>query len=198
MIKRLALIALLAVCSACAPVPQHRYVADVPSQSIVYATCPANKHVPVGALFVVDEVRATVGLLRAGNRDYVEVQFDVPPGRTLTLQSDVLQLTRGSVSHDSVIPNVSLGNYRIEDRYSTNAAVQKDMLPATAPMVGGTVGSGATTSDKHYWLAAYVDAARADDVWITLPPFTINGTPGLIEPIHFKRRWITIIAMINC
>jgi len=198
MVKWLTLIALALACVACAPVPQHRYVADVPEDSLVYASCPANKHVPVGALFTVDGVHATVGLFRAGDRDYVEVQFDVPPGKTLTLQSDVLKLTQGSLTRDSVVPNVSTDNYRIEDRYSTNPALQKGMLPATAPMVGGTVGTGALISDKHYWLATYVDAAAADDVWITLPPFSINGSPAGLEPIHFKRRLIMIIAMINC
>jgi hypothetical protein len=198
MAKWLTLIALFLTCGACAPVPQHRYVADVPKDSVVYASCPANKHVPVGALFTVDGVHATVGLFRAGNRDYVEVQFDVPPGTTLTLQSAVLKLTHGTVTNDSVIPNVSIGNYRIEDRYSTNPAMQKDMPPATTPMVGGRVGEGEFESDKHYWLATYVDAAKADDVWITLPPFSINGTPERLDPIHFKRRLITIIAMINC
>jgi hypothetical protein len=198
MFKSLCLIALLAACTACAPVPQHRYVADVPEDSLVYAYCPMNKRVPVGALFTVDDIHATVGLFRAGDRDYVEVQFDVPPGKTLTLQSDVLKLTHGSVTNDSVIPNVSMGNYRIEDRYKTSPSVQNGMVPATTPMIGGRVGQGAYESDKHYWLAAYVDAAKADDVWVTLPPFTINDTPTRIEPIHFKRRIIVIIAMINC
>jgi hypothetical protein len=65
----------------------------------------------------------------------------VPPGKTLALQSGVLKLTRGSVTKDSVIPGVGLGNYRIEAWYSTDPAVKSGMLPVTAPMIGGTVGS---------------------------------------------------------
>lgn len=198
MIRWLTLLALTVACAACAPVPQHRYVADVPEDSLVYSSCPPNKHVPVGALFTVDGVHATVGLFTAGDRDYVEVQFDVPPGKTLTLQSAVLRLARGGLTRDSVIANVSAANVRIEDRYRTRPALQSVLLPATTPMVGGRVGDGAFASDKHFWLATYVDAAKADDVWITLPPFSINGTPERLEPVHFKRRLITIIAMINC
>jgi len=29
-------------CSACAPVPVHRYVADVPDGELVYVNCPLN------------------------------------------------------------------------------------------------------------------------------------------------------------
>src|SRR5689334_2463892 len=123
MIKWLTLIGLLMACGACAPVPRHLYVADVPKESLVYAYCPMNKHVPVGALFTVDGVHATVGLFSGGDRDYVEVQFDVPPGTTLTLQSDVLRLARGRVTQDNIIPNVSPNNYPIEIRYDSKHAV---------------------------------------------------------------------------
>ena len=34
--------------------------------------------------------------------------------------------------------------------------------------------------------------------WIRLPEFTVNGIPVSLEDIHFQRRLMIMVALINC
>jgi hypothetical protein len=187
-------------CAGCAPVPQRLYVADAPDGELVYASCPLNKHVPVGVAFERDGVHLQVSLSKYAGRDYVEVRFDIPDGRTIVLQSGTVQVRRdaSSLAQESVFPNVSLVDTPIVNSYSGGPLAEQWRLPIDAPLVGARFVDGPLTWDKHFWLATYVATASADDVWVSLPAFTINGRPANLAPIHFRSKRVIIIALINC
>src|SRR5581483_1058823 len=177
-------------CSACAPVPVHRYVADVPDGELVYASCPLNKHVPTGVLFERDGVHVEVSIDKDLRRDYIEVRLDVPDGKTVVLQNGTVTLRRdrSQVTHESEFPNVSLVSAPIINSYSHAPRAEERLLPIRTPLVGEHFNDGALSWDKHFWLATYVDTGSAEDIWVTLPAFTINGTPTNVAPLHFRRR----------
>jgi hypothetical protein len=191
-------IAVVLLCAACAPVPQYRYVPDAADGKVVYAYCRLNSHVPVGVEVTREGVQTIVSLARNDGRDYVELQFDVPAGKTVVLQSNALELDRGDSqpAQESVFPNVSLVDTPIVN--SQAPSMQSLMLPIGAPLVGATFGPGPSSPNKNFWLATYVDTLSAHDVWITLPAFTINGTPVRLDRFHMQRRLLVIIALINC
>jgi hypothetical protein len=178
----------------------HWYVADVPDGEIVYSQCPFNKHVPTGVALERDGVRMQVSIFRNQGRDFIQVWLQVPEGKTVVLQNGTVTVRRdrSQLAHDSAFPNVSLVDNPIVNSYSRGPGVQEQRLAIGVPLVGERLTSGGYSWDKNFWLATYVDTASADDIWVTLPAFTINGAPANIAPLHFHRKLIIEVALINC
>ena len=188
------------VCAACVPVPTHVYVADGAVGSLVYSECSLNSHVPAAVSLVQQEVHALVSLVQAGRGRYVEVRFDVPPGKTLALQGDGVRVDRRTSQPvlEARIPNVSRVDTPGINSYSDVPALRAQMLPVRAPLVGGRIEAGSRSSDRHYWIAARVDADGADDVWVTLPAVTVNDLAVVFPEVHFQHRLIVAVLVVNC
>jgi hypothetical protein len=159
-----------------------------------------NKHLPEGIAFTREGVRVTVRLGKQGSRDYVDVRLEIPAGKTVVLRSHTIKLDRRDSRpvQESVLPNINPVGPAIVSSYSGNPAWQKEMLPVDTPLAGSTTIDHAMVLHKNFWFAAYIDPMSAQDIWITLPQLTINGKPVGVEDVHFKRRLMILVALINC
>ena len=200
MSTRIATLLAAAAGAACVPVPMHVYVADGTVGSLVYAECSLNHHVPVAVRMAQQKVHALVSLVQTGTMRHVEVRFDVPPGKTLTLQADGVRVDRRTSQPvlEARIPNVSRVDTPAVNSYRELPALKEQMLPVRAPLVGGRIEMGSRSSDRHYWIAARVDTEGADDVWVTLPALTVNDVAVAFPEVHFQRRLIAAVFVINC
>ena len=115
----------------------------------------------------------------------VEVRFDVPAGNTLMLRDDVVTIDPGN-SQPVVRASIASVNPAAPARYAETPAIRKLLLPANAPLPGGRLNLGAYSSDRHYWVAARFDTRLADDVWVTLPAFTLDGAVASFPELHFQ------------
>jgi len=181
------------------PLPTPLYEPDAAQGTVLYAACTLNSQVPAGLRVTVAGVAAQVSLSRHAGRDVVEARFDVPPGRTLQLQ-------HGTVAFDTDRPRssgrvefgvVSLVDTPIVNNANPAPGMEKYHLPVTAPLPGGMAMPGGRV-DRHFWLASYLDLADADEVWLSLPPFTVDGSPATLPRLHFRRRYVVVGAVLNC
>lgn len=198
--KRMAAAFAALACAACAPIPLHVYVADGLDGSLEYSTCSFNKHVPVAVTVARGGVRSRVSLVQADTRGFVEVRFDVPDGKTLILKDSVVRVDRRDARPvlEATIPNISKVDTPSINSYSDLPALKALMLPVGTPLEGGRLVIGKSSWDRHYWIAARVDTEAADEVWVTLPPLTVNGVPASLPEIHFQRKLVVAVALINC
>jgi hypothetical protein len=159
-----------------------------------------NGHLPEGIVFTREDVQVTVRLWRNDGRDYVDVQLEIPEGKTVMLRTHAIKLDRrdSRPARESVPPNISPVGSPIVTSYSREPALQKEMLPMNTRLVGGTTVDHAMVLHKNFWFAAYIEPASAQDIWITLPELTINGIPVVLKDIHFRRRLMIMVALINC
>jgi hypothetical protein len=159
-----------------------------------------NGHLPDGIVFTREGVPVTVGLGKNHGRDYVYVGLEIPEGKTVVLRTYAIKLDRrdSRPARESVFPNISPVGTPILTSYSREPALQKEMLPVNTPLVGSTTVDHAMVLHKNFWFAAYIEPASAQDIWITLPEFTINGIPIVLKDIHFQRRLMILVALINC
>jgi hypothetical protein len=118
----------------------------------------------------------------------------------IVLRTDAIKLDRRDTRpvQESVLPNISPMGPAIVPGYSRGPAWQKEMLPTNTQLVGSTTVDAFTVLQKHFWFAAYIEPVSAQDIWITLPEFTVNGIPVGLEDIHFQRRLMIMVALINC
>jgi hypothetical protein len=130
----------------------------------------------------------------------VDVQLEIPEGKTVVLRTYAIKLDRrdSRPARESVLPNINPVGPAIVTSYSRDPAWQKVMLPMNTQLVGSTTADHAMVLHKNFWFAAYIEPASAQDIWITLPEFTINGIPVGLEDIHFQRRLMILVALINC
>lgn len=184
----------------CAPIPIHVYAPRVPGAQIVYSSCAFNSHVPVGVLVAAASVEARVSLATHNGRPYVEARFDIPEGSTVILRGStvLVETANPHSSSQAEFPVVSLVDTPIINNYSSVPGAQQWRLPTTAPLVGQRMQAGHVSFNRHFWLATYVEAASASDVWLTLPQFTVNGTPASLPRLHFHRESVVAVALINC
>ncbi|MEO8279802.1 MAG: hypothetical protein ABI564_08930 [Ideonella sp.] len=188
------------ICCACAPLPMSIYVADAPKSNLVYSSCSFNTHVPMAVRLTAGPVLATLSLSKHDGRPYVQLQLDVPEGVTWVFDDDTVQITTANpvtMSH-ARFPSVSLVDAPILNSYSSVAAAQSRQVPVRSPLVGGRLQIGATTSDRHFWLAAYVDTASAKEVVVALPGFRVNGVSTTLAPVRFRAETVLAIALMNC
>jgi hypothetical protein len=186
--------------AGCAPVPTQVYVPDVPAGQVVYSTCPFNTHIPVGVALGVHGVDARVSLGRHDGRTFVELRLDVPEGTTVVLQDG--RITLETIDPPGMtraeFPVVSLVDTPIVNGVSRAEGADAWRQPITAPLVGRRMQAGSRSFNRHFWLAAYVDTASADEFWLGLPAFTINATPVSLPRLHFRRRTAVAVALLNC
>ncbi|OUM04086.1 hypothetical protein [Variovorax sp. JS1663] len=95
-------------------------------------------------------------------------------------------------------PNVSLIDGPIVNSYTTSSAVAPFQLPVRTPLVGGRTTIQCAAWDRHFWIAAPVaERPMPDELWITLPGFTINATPARIAPLHYRERRQLVAASLR-
>jgi len=186
--------------AACVPLPTQRYVADVPGGKLLYSTCAFNSHVPTGVSLNIQDIELLVSLARHEGRDFIEVRFDIPEGKTLQLPEPTAKVeTSASATYAQVrFPAVSLVDAPILNNASAVPAVQQDQLPPTALLVGQRVMAGGAAFSKHFWLATYIDTGDAEDVWVTLAAPLVDGSARPVPRIHFRRQSMTVVALFNC
>jgi hypothetical protein len=95
-------------------------------------------------------------------------------------------------------PLVSLVDNPIVNNFSTVPGVSEQHVPITTALVGERVVIGGASYPRHFWLATYVESASAQDVWLTLPRFTVNGVATSPPRVHFRRRTVLAVAVFNC
>ncbi len=197
-LKRAVLCGAALASAACAPVPMHWYVGDGAVGTLEYGPCAPTRGTPIGVVLERDGVRALVTTMQTYVKaPWVDVRFDVPEGRTLALQESVIRVDRrdGSPPLEGSIPNVSRVDTPHINSYNETPAIRQLMLPVDAPLVGGFIGR--TGFIRHYWITAPIDTDGADDVWISVPSFTIDGVSTKLPAIHFQRKLI-VAAVGNC
>jgi hypothetical protein len=196
----LALLSSALIAAACAPIPLWVYAPEMPDTKVIYSSCPFNSHVPVGAGIAAAGIEATVSLTSYDGRPYVEARLDVPEGITVILQEGEVKIKTASPYSFSQaeFPLVSLIDRPIINNYSAIPALQQHRMPIMAPLVGHRIVAGNRSFNRHFWLATYVDTATAQDVWLDLPRFTVNGISASFPQLHFHRRPIVAVALFNC
>ena len=142
---------------------------------------------------------ATLALAKHDGR-YVQLQLDIPPGTTVAFDDDAVSLETSSPSTvtQSRFPSVSLVDTPILNSYSTVPAAQRQQISVRTQLVGGSLQMGARTSDRHFWLATYVDTASAEEVTVSLPRFRLNGVSTSLPPVRFRAQTVLGVALINC
>jgi len=195
-----AMLAAAVVGAACAPLPMRLYVGETPQSTLVYSTCSFNTHVPVAVRLTAGDVLATLALAKHDGRPYVQLQLDIPTGTTVAFDDDAvsLQTVNPSTVTLSRFPSASLVDTPILNSYSTVPAAQRQQVSVRTPLVGGSLQMGARTSDRHFWLATYVDTASAEEVTVSLPRFRLNGVSTSLPPVRFRAQTVLGVALINC
>ncbi|MEO8836048.1 MAG: hypothetical protein ABI364_04860 [Caldimonas sp.] len=177
--------------------PMQIYVADGAVGSPVYERCSLAPDLPVGVMLERPQLHAVVSVAQDLDRARVSVRFDVPDGSTLVLRENTIRID----SRDGTPPRLAAFanvNPAAPARSPETSAIQKLVLPADAPLVGGRLRLGNASSDKHYWIVAPVDGRLESDVWVTLPKFTIDDTPSRFPEIHFRKQFTIGQALSNC
>ena len=196
--KCIAALACMLICAGCAPIPRHVYVADQAHGSPVYERCSLNSDVPAGVKVAIPGVAATVSVIQLDDgHGIVEVQLDVPTSRTLRLRDDMATIDPRN-SQPVVRASIAGVNPAAPARYAESPALQKLLLPASAPLPGGRLDLGQHSSDKHYWIAGRFDTRLPDEVWVTLPAVTLDGAAASFPELHFQRRFVVGMTGFNC
>lgn len=197
-LKLIAAIAGLLICAGCVPIPRQVYVANRAHGSPAYERCSLNPDVPAGVKVTIPGLAATVSLIQLDDaHGIVQIRFDVPAGRTLTLRSDAATIDPGN-SQPVLRAPITGVNPAAPARYAETPAMQKLLLAPGTPLPGGRTNSGAYSSDRHYWVAARFDTRLPDDVWVTLPAFTLDGAAASFPELHFHRRFVVGMTSFNC
>jgi hypothetical protein len=197
----LALVAIFDVAvGGCVPHRSQIYASDDSGGQVLYSTCAFNSRVPTGMRLSVQDIDVTISLSRHEGRPFVEVRFDIPEGTSLQLTDPTVQLETNTPANSTQarFPSVSLVDSPIVNSLSNVPATKESQLPPTALLVGQRMIIGDTSFNRHFWLATYVDVGDAEDIWVTLPAPIINGTARPLPRLHFRRRWMTIVALFNC
>jgi hypothetical protein len=196
-----AVLALLGTTAGCVPLLLTGWVAEPGQGPPVYSACTLDNSVPDAISVPVQGLHALVSLRQGSSRAFVEVRFDVPPGLTLVLDDDLIEVRTAAAGPARQVrfPNVSLVDGPIVNSYSTSSAIAPFQLPVRTPLVGGrTVIQGAAW-DRHFWIAApLAELPATDELWITLPGFTVNATPARIPALHYRQRRLLVAAPLNC
>lgn len=198
--RRVSSLLLVLAATGCIPHPMQVYSPDASAGQIVYSSCALNSQVPVGVRVAAADVDATVSLARHSGRSYVEMRLDVPEGKTVVLQDAIVKVATADpqASSQAEFPVVSLVDTPIVNNDSAEPAVRQFRLSTTAPLVGRRIQAGKTSFNRHFWLATYVETTSAREVWLTLPSFTVNGTPASLPRLHFLRQAVLAMAVFNC
>jgi hypothetical protein len=196
----IATLLLAASTAACVPLPVHVYAPDPSAGTVTYSSCTLDGSLPAGVKLPTPGFGTTVALDQGDAGGVLRVELDMPPGITLVLDDDVVRIDRGAAlpAIEARIPNVSQVDVPGINHYGDEPAVRQPFLPVRSPLIGGRTSAGARSWDKRYWIGVRVDVQKAEDVTVSLPGFTINGTPAQFPPAHFHRQQMVAIASFNC
>jgi len=185
---------------ACAPLPQQVYVPRADGGTVEYSTCSFNSHVPVGIALVGHGVKAHVQLAERDGLRYVELQLEVPDGTTVNLQSSRIEIRAINPAQSFIaeFPTASLVGNPIVNSTSPVPEVRSRQLSPTARLVGGSVQAGNNSSNRSFWFATYFGKTSAEEIVVTLPKFIVNELPYSLPPIHFARKSMVVVALLNC
>lgn len=202
-----AALALGAACGGCAPWPGTRYVAVVPPGELVHSSCAFNEHVPVGVRMPVGAATALVTVAEHRGRPYLELRLDVPPGTTLRLETDALEVVGRRGAQESRVarfPGISLVDSPIRQLDGpVSAGVRARQLPVDATMTGGHGAPVAPpaapgASHRHHWLATFLEVAGAQAFEVRLPPIVEDGRVTHRLRAVFEARTVVAVALFNC
>jgi hypothetical protein len=190
--------------AACVPIPLRIYVPEAPDGRIVYSSCAYNKHVPNGMEFTINKVKATVSIQRLENRQFIELIFEAPADYIVQMKSDRVDYVHGPARNraTALFNEIGLVANPILARHRNIPNIASRVQPVFDPIAGATFPNKVTdaTSFPHrnFWLATYIDVSPADEVWVTLPAFTVNGVNTLLPEIHFRQEHLLGVALMNC
>ena len=184
----------------CVPMPRSQYVPVAASGDVVYAECVLNSHIPVGVRVPIGRAFAVLKLGEHEGRTYVELRLEVPPGTTLSLDGDLVEVetTGEPVRSQARFPSISLVDTPILNSHSMVGAVRDQQLWVGSRMVGGEVAAGSVRSHRHFWLAAYIEVARTQELKVTLPPVVEDGAAVHRLQVAFRAKTVVPVAVINC
>jgi hypothetical protein len=195
--RRYAALFVAASTAGCVVVPTHVYVAGAAEGTPVFESCSLTPELPAGVKLERSGVHAIVSIARSQGVNLVRVQFDVPEGSTLVLREPTIGVDArdGGLPRRVTIPHI---NPAAPARFPETPAIQKLVLPVDTPLRGGRIRAGTLSSDRHYWIAAPVEGELGPEVWISLPDFSVDSTPGRFPEIKFTRRYTIGRGLFNC
>jgi hypothetical protein len=185
-----------ATSAGCVVLPVTVYVAESGEGTPVYERCSLTPELPVGVKVEQNRVQAIVSIV-AQQGGLVRVQFDIPEGMTVVLRESAIRIDAkdGTPPFLAAIANV---NPVAPARYPETPVIEKLVLPVDAPLRGGRLRFGTSSSNKHYWIAAPLAGAMPRDAWVMLPELSIDGTTTRFEEIHFRQHFALGRGLLNC
>ena len=185
-----------ATSAGCVVLPLNVYVAEPGEGTPVYERCSLTPELPIGVRVEQNRVSAIVSIV-GEQGGLVRVQFDIPEGTTVVLREGTIRIDAkdGTPPLLATIANV---NPVAPARYPDTPAIQKLVLPVDAPLHGGRLRFGTSSSDKHYWIGAPMEGANPRDAWITLPELSVDGTTTRFKAIHFRQHAALGRVVFNC
>jgi hypothetical protein len=195
--RRCAALVVAASIAGCVVLPTQVYVPDAAEGAPVYERCSLTPDLPAGVKLERSGLHAIVSIAHSQGVNQVQVQFDVPEGLTLVLREHAIALDArdGGAPRRATIPHI---NPVAPARYPETPAIQKLVLPVDTPMRGGRIDAGNLSSDRHYWIAAPVNGDLGSEIWISLPEFSVDGTPARFPEIKFTHRFTIGRGSFNC
>lgn len=197
-LHRGAIAALLAAATSagCVILPVNVYVAEPGEGTPVYERCSLTPELPMGVKVEQGRLQATVSIV-AQQGGLVRVQFDIPEGTTVVLRESAIRIDAkdGTPPLLAAIANV---NPVAPARSPETPAIQKLVLPVDAPLRGGRLRFGTSSSDKHYWIAVPLAGTMPREVWVTLPEMSIDGATTRFREIHFRQHFAIGRGLFNC
>ena len=162
----------------------------------MYERCSLNPDVPVGVRVERPGLQAIVSLVQEGDGGFVAVRYDLAEHHTLKLLQDAIAIDArdGHPPRSAPVPHVDPTGPASREP----PAVLRDVLPVDATLQGGRIRLGDVAFDRHYWIAGRFVGRLADDVWVTLPRFSLDAVPDQLPPIHFARRAMLARGLFNC
>lgn len=204
LLQKLLILSLVLGLSSCVPIPLRIYVPEAPDGRIVYSSCAFNKHVPNGIEFTLNKVKATASIQRLEGRQFIELIFEVPADYVVQMKSARIDYTHGPErTHASAVFNeIGLVANPILARHRKIPNIGSLVQPFFDPIIGVTFPNKVTPASSfphhNFWLAAYIDILPTDEVWLTLPAFTVNGVSTVLPQIHFRQELLLGVALMNC
>jgi len=191
-------VALLAAATSagCVILPVNVYVAEPGEGTPVYERCSLTPELPAGVKVERDRLQAIVSIVDQQG-GLVRVQFDIPEGTTVVLRESAIRIDArdGTPPFLAAIANV---NPVAPARSPETPAIQKLVLPVDAPLQGGRLRFGTSSSDKHYWIAAPLAGTMSRDVWVMLPEMSIDPATTRFPQIHVRQHFAVGRGLFNC
>jgi hypothetical protein len=185
-----------ATSTGCVVLPVNVYVAEPGEGTPVYERCSLTPELAVGVKVEQGPVQATVSIV-AQQGGLVRVQFDIPEGTTVVLRESAIRIDAKDGT-PPLLAAIASVNPVAPARSPETPVIEKRVLPVDAPLRGGRLRFGTSSSDRHYWIAAPLAPAMPRDVWVTLPEMSIDGATTRFHEIHFRQHFALGRGLFNC